>query len=181
VVADCPRRPDATVEDVAARAVVGRALGLRPRGITNPANVRDERASATAAGRRRSRPAPARHGRPRAAGQQRRRPAWRSRAPILRAPTVEQAAEALQGGRLRACWASTPRPRRRSSTPSDASRTAFVLGSESEGVSPEARAWIHDWVSIPMSAGVESLNVAGAAAVLAFELVRRRPGTAASA
>jgi 23S rRNA (guanosine2251-2'-O)-methyltransferase len=41
-------------------------------------------------------------------------------------------------------------------------------------VTPEARAWIHDWVSIPMAGGVESLNVAAAATVVAFELARRR-------
>jgi 23S rRNA (guanosine2251-2'-O)-methyltransferase len=57
-------------------------------------------------------------------------------------------------------------------------RAAFVLGGETDGVTPEARRWIHDWVAIPMAGGVESLNVASAAAVLAFELVRRRQARA---
>ena len=95
------------------------------------------------------------------------------RAPILRSPTVEHALEALQevGFALLGLDAEAPR------TVFDAEHapsTAFVLGSESDGVTPEARAWVHDWVSIPMSAGVESLNVASAAAVLDFEIVRRR-------
>jgi tRNA G18 (ribose-2'-O)-methylase SpoU len=40
-------------------------------------------------------------------------------------------------------------------------------------VSPEVRAQVHEWLSIPMAGDVESLNVASAAAVLCFELVRR--------
>jgi 23S rRNA (guanosine2251-2'-O)-methyltransferase len=49
-----------------------------------------------------------------------------------------------------------------------------VLGSETEGISEGVRRHVTDWVSIPMPGGVESLNVASAAAVLCFELVRRR-------
>lgn len=50
---------------------------------------------------------------------------------------------------------------------------AFVLGSESDGLGPEVAALVDTWVSIPMAAGVESLNVAAAGAVVCFELVRR--------
>lgn len=50
---------------------------------------------------------------------------------------------------------------------------AFVLGSETAGHGPEVSALIDRWVSIPMAAGVESLNVAAAAAVVCFDLVRR--------
>lgn len=53
-------------------------------------------------------------------------------------------------------------------------RSAFVLGNETDGVSPAVRDVVAGWLTIPMSGGVESLNVASAAAVLAFELVRRR-------
>ena len=53
-------------------------------------------------------------------------------------------------------------------------RSALVLGNETSGVSPAVRALVQRWLSIPMSGGVESLNVASAAAVLSFELVRRR-------
>jgi 23S rRNA (guanosine2251-2'-O)-methyltransferase len=51
--------------------------------------------------------------------------------------------------------------------------SAFVLGSESSGVSPEVGAYVSAWVSIPMAGSVESLNVASAAAVLCFEVRRR--------
>ena len=50
---------------------------------------------------------------------------------------------------------------------------AFVLGSETSGHGPEVAHLVDTWVSIPMAGGVESLNVAAAAAVVCFELVRR--------
>jgi 23S rRNA (guanosine2251-2'-O)-methyltransferase len=56
---------------------------------------------------------------------------------------------------------------------------AFVLGGETAGVSAGVRRHLTGGVSIPLSGGVESLNVAGAAAVLCFELVRRRTGRSA--
>jgi 23S rRNA (guanosine2251-2'-O)-methyltransferase len=52
---------------------------------------------------------------------------------------------------------------------------AFVLGNETRGVTPEVRRQVERWLSIPLFGGVESLNVASAAAVVAYELVRRRP------
>ncbi len=52
-------------------------------------------------------------------------------------------------------------------------RSVFVLGSESAGLSEDVRARIGDAVRIPMSGGVESLNVASAATVVCFELHRR--------
>jgi 23S rRNA (guanosine2251-2'-O)-methyltransferase len=55
-----------------------------------------------------------------------------------------------------------------------AERAAFVLGNESDGVSPAAAAGVGRWLSIPLAGGVESLNVAAAAAVLAYEVARRR-------
>ncbi len=53
-------------------------------------------------------------------------------------------------------------------------RAAYVLGGETGGISDEVRPSVTGSLSIPMSGGVESLNVASAAAVLCFELVRRR-------
>ncbi len=47
----------------------------------------------------------------------------------------------------------------------------LVVGNESHGLDPSAA---DRWVSIPMSASVESLNVASAAAVLCFEIARQR-------
>ena len=53
---------------------------------------------------------------------------------------------------------------------------ALVLGSEAHGVPDEVAALVTRWVRIPLAAGVESLNVATAGAVLAFEVARRRRG-----
>ena len=48
----------------------------------------------------------------------------------------------------------------------------LVVGNESHGLEQTAAA--DRWVSIPMAAGVESLNVASAAAILCFEIARQR-------
>jgi len=53
-------------------------------------------------------------------------------------------------------------------------RAAFVLGNETAGVSPAVAELVGRWCAIPLRGGVESLNVAVAAGVLAFELDRRR-------
>jgi 23S rRNA (guanosine2251-2'-O)-methyltransferase len=55
-------------------------------------------------------------------------------------------------------------------------RVALVLGNETSGISPAVAGAIARWCAIPLSGGVDSLNVAAAAAVAAFELGRRRPG-----
>ncbi len=54
------------------------------------------------------------------------------------------------------------------------SRSIFVLGNETHGVSQAVRDVSSLPVSIPMSNGVESLNVACAAAVIGCEVSRRR-------
>ena len=53
-------------------------------------------------------------------------------------------------------------------------RVVLVVGSESEGLSAEAEATIDGTVTIPMAPPVESINVTAAAAVVLFELARRR-------
>jgi len=50
----------------------------------------------------------------------------------------------------------------------DSHRSLFVLGNESEGVRPEVAAVCNAAIAIPMQRGVESLNVAVTAALLAF-------------
>ncbi len=94
-------------------------------------------------------------------------------APVLRCYTAEEAASALRDagyplyaldGTARVSIFDAELPR----------RAAFVLGGETDGVSSAVRQHVSGLVSIPMSGGVESLNVASAAAVLCFELVRRR-------
>jgi TrmH family RNA methyltransferase len=51
---------------------------------------------------------------------------------------------------------------------------AIVLGSEAHGLPASLQAHLDDFVRIPMAGNVESLNVAMAATVLAFEVARRR-------
>ena len=48
------------------------------------------------------------------------------------------------------------------------SKTAFILGNESEGVTKEAEELSNASITIPMQRGVESLNVAVTASLLAF-------------
>ena len=52
-------------------------------------------------------------------------------------------------------------------------RVAIVLGSERQGLSTDALARIESHVRIPMADGVDSLNVAAAAAVACFALIPR--------
>lgn len=47
-------------------------------------------------------------------------------------------------------------------------RSVYVLGNESEGVSSEVQRLCNDTISIPMNRGVESLNVAVTASLIAF-------------
>jgi TrmH family RNA methyltransferase len=51
---------------------------------------------------------------------------------------------------------------------------ALVIGGEAEGASQAAWSQDHICIRIPMSARVESLNAAAAAAVLLFEVARQR-------
>jgi len=96
-------------------------------------------------------------------------------APVLRCATAGEAAAALRaaGYPLFGMAADGGRNLFTADLPS---RAAFVLGGETNGVSPEVRQQVTGWLAIPMAGGVESLNVASAAAVLCFELVRRRTG-----
>ena len=94
------------------------------------------------------------------------------RASILRAKATEDALQALQDAGFALFGLSGDADR----TIFDADypdRAAFVLGSETHGVSAPAGRWVHEWIRIPMAGGVESLNVSSAATALAFELVRR--------
>ena len=51
---------------------------------------------------------------------------------------------------------------------------ALAFGNEGDGLTRTLQDHCDDWVHIPMSGAVDSLNVASAAAVIAFEVVRRR-------
>jgi TrmH family RNA methyltransferase len=52
--------------------------------------------------------------------------------------------------------------------------TLWLFGAEGQGLGAEARAAAKRKLRIPLAAGVESLNVAAAAAVCLFEQARRR-------
>jgi 23S rRNA (guanosine2251-2'-O)-methyltransferase len=90
-------------------------------------------------------------------------------APVLRADDPASALATLRGagftvfglaaGAPRSLWDPRPFP----------SRSAFVLGSETGGI----RVDVDERIGVPMAGGVDSLNVAVAAGVLCFELVRR--------
>ena len=94
-------------------------------------------------------------------------------APVLRCYTAEDACRALRdaGYPLYALDGSARQTLFEADLPR---RAAYVLGGETAGVSPEVRKHVTGLLAIPMAGGVESLNVASAAAVLCFELVRRR-------
>jgi 23S rRNA (guanosine2251-2'-O)-methyltransferase len=52
--------------------------------------------------------------------------------------------------------------------------TAIVMGSEEDGISKEVLKLCNEQVAIPLSGRIESLNVAAAAAVMLYEVVRQR-------
>jgi 23S rRNA (guanosine2251-2'-O)-methyltransferase len=95
------------------------------------------------------------------------------RAPLLRCPTASAAVDALAAAGVTAVGlAADAGP---SLFESDLpARAAYVLGNESEGIGPAVADRVHAWRSLPLAGGVESLNVAAAAAVVAFEAARRR-------
>lgn len=53
-----------------------------------------------------------------------------------------------------------------------AAKTVFVMGNETKGLRPTVRKVVDQTLSIPMQTGVDSLNVAVATAICAFEAVR---------
>ena len=95
------------------------------------------------------------------------------RAPTLRCATAAEAASQLRAAGY-PLFALDAGARQSIYTVELPERAAFVLGGETAGVTDEVRQHVSGWLSIPMFAGVESLNVASAAAVLCFEVARRR-------
>jgi TrmH family RNA methyltransferase len=96
--------------------------------------------------------------------------------PVVSAPSPEIAAWLSRRG-IRAVAAIVGAPRLHT----DVDLTgplAIALGSEAEGLGPTWRTDAVDGVSIPMAGVADSLNVSIAAAVLLFEAVRQRTGSA---
>ncbi|GAA1876019.1 RNA methyltransferase [Pseudonocardia ailaonensis] len=93
-------------------------------------------------------------------------------APVLRSGTAEEGLAALKGAGFGIYGLDMG-----GSSLLDAElppRVALVLGNETDGLSPEVRPLLDGTLAIPLMGGVESLNVASAAAVAAYELHRRR-------
>ncbi|HIT76012.1 MAG TPA: RNA methyltransferase [Candidatus Avipropionibacterium avicola] len=95
------------------------------------------------------------------------------RAPLLRCRTAVEALTLLRQERFRV-YGLAGEARTDLFSAQFAERSVFCLGSETSGLTPEVRQHVQVPVSIPMAHEVDSLNVASAAAVLCFELVRRR-------
>jgi 23S rRNA (guanosine2251-2'-O)-methyltransferase len=94
------------------------------------------------------------------------------RAPVLRSATVEEGCQALRDGGFAVFGLDAG-----GTSLLDAelpARVALVLGNETDGLSASVRPHLDGLLAIPMHGGVESLGVASAGAVAAFELARRR-------
>lgn len=55
-------------------------------------------------------------------------------------------------------------------------KTGILIGNEADGIRPETSAAVDEKVKIPMEGGVESLNAAVSAAILMYEVHRKRRG-----
>ena len=95
------------------------------------------------------------------------------RAPILRCRTAADGVRTLKDAGWKVVGLDGGAPDDLYTTTLPAA-TALVLGNETEGVSQEVAGLVDIWLSIPMANAVESLNVSNAAAVVCFELLRRR-------
>lgn len=95
---------------------------------------------------------------------------------LLRVPTVTDALAELAEARFRIVGLDAAHAGARSlfSPEALAERAVYVLGNETDGLSDQAREWVESWLTIPLAHGVESLNVACAATLLAFEIARQR-------
>jgi 23S rRNA (guanosine2251-2'-O)-methyltransferase len=91
------------------------------------------------------------------------------RATILTAPTAAGAANELRSASLAVVGLRAHDADDLFTAPLP-DRAAYVLGAERDGV----RVDCDEWRRIPMSGGVESLNIAVAAALVAYEVTRRR-------
>ena len=91
-------------------------------------------------------------------------------APVLKADTAAAAVGTLRQAGFATFGLDADAPRSLWDPRPFPDRSAFVLGSETGGI----RVDVDERIGVPMAAGVESLNVAVAAGVLCFELVRRR-------
>ncbi len=95
------------------------------------------------------------------------------RLPVVRLAAIDDAVDALRSGG-RAVVATVLDPKAPSYDQLDLTSAALLLGNEPHGLDEALVAKADAAVTIPMAEGVESLNVAAAAAILAFEVARQR-------
>lgn len=89
------------------------------------------------------------------------------RAPILRCERLSEALSALRTAGAEVCALSSHAQQTLGEFQPNAP-CVYVLGNETEGVSKEAEQYCNRRIRIPMNNGVESLNVAVTAALIAF-------------
>ncbi len=95
------------------------------------------------------------------------------RLPVVRLAAIDDAVDAHRSGG-RAVVATVLDPNAPSYDQLDLTSAALLLGNEPHGLDEALVAKADAAVTIPMAEGVESLNVAAAAAILAFEVARQR-------
>lgn len=93
------------------------------------------------------------------------------RAPILRVESTDEAVQILTDHRFELVGVDMGGDDLFTADLPD--RAAFIIGNESDGLSPAAAGATTRTVSIPLANGVESLNAAVAASLLAYERRRR--------
>lgn len=95
-------------------------------------------------------------------------------APVVRCETTVEAVDALLDARFEVVGLDAAVPGAADLfTAGLPERAAYVVGNEADGLSPAVRARVGRWLRVPLAGGVESLNVAAAATLLAFEVARR--------
>lgn len=98
--------------------------------------------------------------------------------PYLTTPDLAATLGELRAHGIR-CVAAHPHTDQRTLWKTDLARdTCLVLGAEGDGLRPEVLAACDEAVAIPMAHGVDSLNVASAAAVFLAEAARQRSQSA---
>jgi tRNA G18 (ribose-2'-O)-methylase SpoU len=103
--------------------------------------------------------------------------------PAGRGKAMQHLPEALRELRARGvrCLAAHPHTEKKFLWQADfRGDCCLVFGSEGNGLSPAVLAACDEAVAVPMAAGVDSLNVAAAAAVFLYEAARQRGGRAAT-
>ncbi len=88
--------------------------------------------------------------------------------PIVRCETTEECILVLRGKNIRISMLSSHNQTSVLDTAKQKGAIAYVLGNESDGVTPAVSALADERCAIPMHNGVESLNVAVTAALIAF-------------